>query len=178
MGNRPVTAAALSRPTQTTLHGQSGLAAWLSDRPDIEVVARRHPFIEALGHHPMSDYAEQTVIGPSALWAQRRLNAGFVGGRDSYPLDLADLGREIGLGAGTGSVSPVVRTVSRLVDFHLAEIVDGRLGVSTMFPPLSRRQATRLPEHLATRHQELARAGSRQSDASPARTSLAIGLER
>jgi hypothetical protein len=100
-----------------------------------------------------------------------------VGGKESYQLDLADLSREIGLGAGTGRNSPVVRTVSRLIDFHLAEIVDGCLGVSTMLPPLSRRQATRLPEHLATRHQELARAGSRQSAASPARTSLATGLE-
>jgi len=157
------------------------VAGWLSGRTSIQVVAVRHPILEALGHHPTSEYAEQfwlPTIGPSALWAQRRLNAGFVGGRDSYPLDLADLGREIGLGAGTGRNSPVVRTVSRLVDFHLAEIVDGRLGGSTMLPQLSRRQATRLPEHLANRHQELARAGSRQAVASPARTRLAIGLER
>lgn len=157
------------------------VASWLSGRTSIQVIAVRHPILEALGHHPTSEYAEQfwlPTIGPSALWVQRRLNAGFVGGRDSYPLDLADLGREIGLGAGTGRNSPIIRTLTRLLAFHLAEIVDGRLGVSTMLPPLSRRQATRLPEHLARRHQDLARAGSRQSAASPARTSLAIGLER
>jgi hypothetical protein len=171
-------------PSQLTITGATrnhDVGGWLCGRTSIQVIAIRHQILEALGHHPTSEYAEQfwlPVIGPSALWVQRRLNAGFVGGRDSYQLDLAGLGREIGLGAGTGRNSPVVRTVSRLVDFHLAEIVDGRLGVSTMLPPLSRRQATRLPEHLATRHQELARAGSRQSAASPARTSLAIGLER
>ena len=170
-----------ARPFTTTAATlDHGVAGWLGGQTSIQVIAVRHPILEALGHHPTSEYAEQfwlPVIGPSALWAQRRLNAGFVGGRDSYQLDLTDLGREIGLGAGTGRNSLVVRTVSRLVDFHLAEIVDGRLGVSTMLPPLSRRQATRLPEHLATRHQELARAGCRQS-ASPARTSLANGLER
>lgn len=170
---RQLTATAATRGHDT--------AGWLSDHTSIEVVAVRHPILEALGHHPTSDYAEQfwlPTIGPSALWTHRRLNAGFVGGRNSYSLHLADLGREIGLGAGTGRNSPIVRTVSRLLDFHLAEIIDGRLGVSTMLPPLSRRQATRLPEHLATRHQELARGGSRHSATSPTRTSPAIGLER
>lgn len=161
--------------------GDRDVARWLADRTPIVVVAVRNPILEALGHRPTSQYAEQfwlPTIGPSALWAQRRLTAGFTGGRNSYTVDLAELGRAIGLGGGTGRNSPVVRTVARLVDFHLAEIVDERLGVAMMLPPLSRRQAMRLPEHLATRHQELARADTRQSTAPSARTTLARGLER
>jgi hypothetical protein len=156
MGDRPVTATASSRPTQTTLPGQSGLAAWLSGRPEIEVVALRHPFFEALGHHPMSDYAELfwlPVVGPSALWAHRRLASGFLGDRASYRLNVAALASEIGLGGGTGASAPIIRTLVRLVRFDLAAVTDrGSLGVRPVLPPLTRRQAARLPEHLAARH--------------------------
>jgi hypothetical protein len=194
---RPLGAVVSPAPAAATPAAPRGhdTASWLCDRRSVEVVALRHPILEALGHQPTSDYAEQfwlPTIGPSALWTHRRMNAGFVGGKESYSLDLADLGREIGLGAGTGRNSMIVRTVTRLVDFHLAEILDGRLGVSTMLPPLTRRQATHLPEQLATRHQELARCGSRGlssqqefarggsqlSAPSPTRTSSPLGLER
>ena len=60
---------------------------------------------------------------------------------EGYRVDLATLSRELGLGAGTGRHSAVARTVSRLVRFDLAEIIDDRLGVSTSLPPLTPRQA-------------------------------------
>jgi hypothetical protein len=104
------------------------------------------------------------VIGPSALWAHRRLTAGLLTDHSGYVLDLATLGREIGLGAGTGRNSLVVRTLARLVDFHLAEIADDRLGVYTSLPPLTRRQAARLPDHLGRRHGDLT---TRHHDNSP-----------
>jgi len=66
--------------------------------------------------------------------------------------------------ARLGSVSPIVRTLTRLVDFHLAEIIDNRLGVYTSLPPLTHRQTTRLPDHLAQRHRALA---IRRHDRSP-----------
>jgi hypothetical protein len=138
-------------------------SSWLSARPAVEVVPIRHPVIEVLGHHPTSDYAERfwlPVIGPSALWAHRRLTTGLVADRSGYRLDLPTLGREIGLGAGTGRNSPIVRTLTRLVDFHLAEIIDNRLGVYTSLPPLTRRQAARLPDHLAQRHRDDSRQAS------------------
>ena len=77
-------------------------SSWLSARRTVEAIPIRHPVIEALGHHPTSEYAEQfwlPVIGPSALWAHRRLTAGD---RSGYQLDLSTLGQEIGLGTGTG----------------------------------------------------------------------------
>jgi len=147
-----------ARSAVVPLEGRRDAAAWLSARTAVEVVPIRHPVIEALGHDPTSDYAEKfwlPVIGPSALWAHRRLTARLLTDHCGYVLDLATLGREIGLGAGTGRNSLVVRTLARLVDFHLAEIADNRLGVHTSLPPLTRRQAARLPDHLARRHADL-----------------------
>lgn len=147
-----------TRPGTTSLRSGTDASSWLSARGAIDVIPIRHPVIEALGHHPTSEYAWMwlPVVGPSALWAYRRVTAGFVTDRSGYRLDLSTLGREIGLGAGTSRNASVVRAVSRLVHYHLAEVIDDRLGVYTSLPPLSRRQAARLPDHLAQRHREIA----------------------
>ena len=153
-------------------------SSWLSAQTGVELVPIRHPVIEALGHHPTSDYAEQfwlPIIGPSALWAHRRLTAGLAVDRTGYRLDLATLSREIGLGAGTGRNSLIVRTLARLVDFHLAEIIDDRLGVYTRLPPLTRRQTARLPDHLAERHRALV---IRRHDRSPYAALLSAEVSR
>jgi len=150
-------------------------SSWLSSRSLLDVIPIRHTVIEVLGHQPTSEYAERfwlPVIGPSALWAHRRLTTGFADDRSGYRLDLSTLGREIGLGAGTGRNAPIVRTLTRLVDFHLAEIIDNRLGVYTRLPPLTRRQVARLPDHLAQRHWELA---GRNHD--PMRQTAGLDLE-
>ncbi|HEV7864423.1 MAG TPA: hypothetical protein VGR20_17070, partial [Acidimicrobiia bacterium] len=66
------------------LHQGTDASCWLSARRTVEVILIRHPVIEALGHHPTSDYAERfwlPVIGPSALWAHRRLTSGFAADR-------------------------------------------------------------------------------------------------
>lgn len=133
-----------------------GISAWLSARTAIDVIPIRHPVIDAIGHHPTSDYAWfwLPVIGPSSLLAHRLITAGFVTNPNGYRVDLPMLGREIGLGSGVGRNAPIVRTVARLVHFDLAEIEDGRVGVSTSLPPLTRRQAARLPAHLANRHRQ------------------------
>jgi hypothetical protein len=180
MGARPVIRHTPPGAARTSIPADGQVQSWLS-RPSIEVVPIRNPILEALGHHPTSDYGEQfwlPVIGPSALWAHRRLTAGFRNGQSSYRLDIATLGRELGLGAGTGRHSPVIRTLTRLVDFHLAEIIDGRLAVHTMLPPLTRRQAARLPEHLAARHQEQAALTEpRRSAGAPTRMGIATELD-
>lgn len=137
----------------------SSITVWLSARTSVPIVPIWHPVIETLGHRPASEYGEQfwlPTLGPTSLWIYRRLATRFADSPGGFEQDLSALGREIGVGAGTGRNSPVVRAVSRLVDFHLAQIIDDRLGVSTHLPPLTRRQVARLPEHLATRHRILA----------------------
>jgi hypothetical protein len=155
MTGAPRPAIGSTRPSVIAHRPAEDASSWLSTQTVVGVIPIRHPVIEALGHHPTSEYAERfwlPVIGPSALWAHRRLTAGFASDRSGYQLHLPTLGREIGLGSGTGRNSPIVRTLTRLVDFHLAEIIDDRLGVYTTMPPLTRRQAARLPHHLAERH--------------------------
>jgi hypothetical protein len=146
------------QPTGATIPLQARTAAglWLSGRSSLDVVPLRHPVIEALGHPPTSEYGEQfwlPVVGPSSLWTYRRLASGFTEAPRGFTVDLSKLGPEIGLGVGTGRNSPIVRALIRIVDYHLAEVVDGRLAVYTSLPPLTRRQAARLPAHLAARHQ-------------------------
>ena len=144
--------------TPPLLRKADRIAAWVSARNAIDVMPIRHPIIEALGHHPTSDYAWfwLPIVGPTSLILHRRLTTGFVTHPTGYRLDLATLGQEIGLGAGVGRNAPITRSVARLVHFQLADIVDDKLGVSTSLPPLTARQAARLPAHLATRHRRFA----------------------
>jgi len=161
IGSTQPTGAVLPLPARTA----AGL--WSTGRTSLEVVPLRHLVIEALGHHPTSDYGEQfwlPIVGPSSLWTYRRLAGRFTEEPRGYAVDLATLSREIGLGTGTGRNSPIVRALIRIVDFQLAEDIDDRLGVYTSLPPLNRRQATRLPDHLAARHQLMARRTGGEAD--------------
>lgn len=96
-------------------------------------------------------------LDPSPEPAARTRPASLaVGGSRSTPSGTRSTSppSEIGLGAGSGRNAPIVRTLARLVDFHVAEIVDGHLGMHTMLLPRTRRQAAHLPDHLADRHRE------------------------
>lgn len=161
-------------PPESDLHG------WFARHPGLVVVGVRNPVLETLGHHPTSAYAERywlPTLGPSATWLHRNLVARLDEHPRGYPVHLPTLAREIGLGAGSGRNAPVVRTLTRLVDFRVAEIVDGQLGVHTMLPPLSRRQAAHLPNHLAERHREdLALIRPRRSTAAVTRAVVAAEL--
>ena len=56
----------------------SDAQAWIARTDPIPVSRLDDPVVEAIGHDADSDYAETywlPVIGPSALWALRRLSA-------------------------------------------------------------------------------------------------------
>lgn len=131
---------------------------WLADRDPLRIVPLIDSVIESVGHDPRSIYAETywlPVIGPSALWALRRLSAWADADAAGVDVALPDLAHELGLGGGTGRNSPVIRTLARLVVFELARI-DGcndALAVLRAVPPLARRHLLRLPAHLVERHQ-------------------------
>jgi hypothetical protein len=119
--------------------------------------------VEALGHDVESGYTETywlPVIGPTALWALRRLTRWLEDAPGGYPLALAPFARELGLGDGVGRSSPVVRSIARLITFGLAEIRGGQLMVRRKVPPLARRHALRLPSHLAAEHQGVIEGGA------------------
>ncbi len=86
----------------------SDTQAWIASTDPMPVVALDDQVVEALGHDPDSEYAETywlPVIGPTALWALRRLTRWLDESPDGYPLAIAPLARELGLGDGAGRSS-------------------------------------------------------------------------
>jgi hypothetical protein len=131
-------------------------ATWFLATGTLSVVGFADPLIEAVGYDARSTYAEAYwlgVLGPSALLALRRLNTGLDDNPDGFRVPVADLARELGLGHGPGRNTPVIRTLSRLITFGLADIRDDDLAVRRFVPPLCRRHLARLPAHLRQRHQ-------------------------
>lgn len=127
--------------------------AWICDNDPLHVTRRVSTL--HVGFDPRCDYVETywlPVLGPSCILVARRL-ADWLDGADvalQVPLEL--LARTVGLGTGTGRSAPVVRTLSRLVDFGIAAIEHETYALRIPFPPLSFRQVARLPDYLATRH--------------------------
>src|SRR5438094_10508947 len=98
---------------------------WLDESDPLRVVPLIDSVIERAGPEPRSIYAETywlPVIGPSAMWALRRLSAWAEAEAARVDVTLPDLAHELGLGGGTGRNSPIVRTLARLVVFQLARI--------------------------------------------------------
>jgi hypothetical protein len=129
---------------------------WIVDHDPIPVVTLGDPVIEAVGFAPESRYAETywlPVLGPSALWALRRLSALLAIRSSGITVPMGMLSSELGLGGNGGRHAPAVRALGRLVLFGMAEVRGDELAVRRMVPPLARRQLRRLPAHLADAHQ-------------------------
>ena len=116
--------------------------------------------IDAVGHHPCSPYVETfwlPVLGPSTTFLLRHLVTTLEAAApdlDGIELPLAMTARRLGLGDKGGRHGPFLRSIARLVQFELAELVDGgeTLAVRRRVPPLNRRQVLRLPELLQAAH--------------------------
>ena len=127
---------------------------WIAAHDPLHVVALADPLIDALGHEVRSEYVETywlPILGPSAVWAARRL-VGWLGDSEGVTVPLGPLAASLGLGSTVSTQSPMVRTLSRLVDFGLAGIVGTTYAVRRRFPPLPMRFVERLPEFLAECH--------------------------
>src|SRR5947209_4676432 len=130
----------------------SDVQTWLAQHDALRIVPLVDSVIENVGYEPRSLYAETywlPVIGPSAMWALRRLSAWAEAESSGVEVPLSELAHELGLGGGTGRNSPMVRTLARLVVFQLASIDECReaLAVLRAVPPLARRHLLRLPRH-------------------------------
>ena len=125
----------------------------------LHVQAWPDPAIDRLGHGPRSNYFEWLWlprIGPSTAWAYRRLSAGLDAQPDGFTVALDELAHWLGLG-GTGTSSPVVRSLGRLVQFGLAMQVDEHtLALRRRVPPLTQSQLRRLSPVLQRTHLRLA----------------------
>lgn len=122
------------------------------------VVIRPWPddVIDQLGFDPRSVYVERFwlgLLGPSTTWLMRRLVAGFDADPDGYELDLCETAKGLGLGDRGGRNSPFLRSLSRTVQFGLAQPAGGgELAVRRRLPPLNMRQVARLSPALQAAH--------------------------
>jgi hypothetical protein len=114
--------------------------------------------IDRMGHQPDSAYFEWLWlprIGPSTAWAYRRLTSGLAGHPEGFTISLEELAHWLGL-RGTGANSVVVRSLGRLVRFHLAMQVDvSSLALRRRVPPLTKGQLAALSPHLQRTHRHL-----------------------
>lgn len=96
------------------------------------------------------------VIGPTSLFMWRRLGTIAQCGR--FDEDLALLALRMGAGTGLGRNSVVVRTIERLVGFHVARVFvdsDGyTLQVRTTTGPPGRTARYRWPEQLRSEYEK------------------------
>lgn len=139
----------------TVITDRPSLLTWLASHDPLAVVPLDDPVVEAAGHDPRSPYAETYwtgCLGPTAILLLRRLAGWLEESAEGFPLPLAPLARELGLGEGTGRNSPVVRSLARVVEFNMAQVRGDTLAVRRALPPLARRHENRLPGHLVARH--------------------------
>ena len=134
----------------------TGSAAPSAPPPTITIRAWWDPVLADRGHDPRGDYVERFwlgVVGPSTVLLLRRFARGLEVHPSGFRVGLVDTARALGLGAGTGRNSPVVRTIDRARSFGLArDLPGGELAVRTAVPTLPRRHVQRLPEPLQRAH--------------------------
>jgi hypothetical protein len=126
----------------------------------LHVEAYPDPVCERLGVHPADAYVEHCwlpVIGPSSTLLLRRLAAGLEALPEGYDLDLAALGRDLGLSARAGRNAPLRRSLERLARFGLARWSGPETyQVRRRIPTLSARHVERLgPGPLAVHRRTL-----------------------
>lgn len=132
--------------------------------PTLEIESWNDPVIDDVGHDPRSDYANSfwlPILGPSAMAVARKLMEHIERHADGTELVVADLARTVGLAGrlydGTpGRNSRIVATLLRLHQFGLAHHHargerPGLYRVRVAWPPLTMRQAERLPRSVLER---------------------------
>lgn len=122
----------------------------------VRVVAWPDQVIDTLGHDPRSSYVERfwlPRLGPSTTFLLRHLANELDAAPAGVDLDLVEVATRLGLGHNRGRHSPFARSLTRLVQFDLAEAQgQGVLAVRRNVPPLSLRQVRLLTPALQAEH--------------------------
>jgi hypothetical protein len=139
---------------QPTMQRPADVHDWLIAHDQLPVSALIDPIVDPTGFDARSAYVETYwlgLLGPSCVLAARRLVAWLEAEPAGFEISLVALAGTLGLGSGIGRHAPIVRTLTRLVDFHIASIAE-TYALRRTLPPLSARQVARLPDHLAAAH--------------------------
>lgn len=128
---------------------------WIASHDPLKVVRVVDPVLDELGHDVRSAYVEifwLPVLGPTAIWATRRMADWLDDSPGGVEVSLAELGPCLGIGGHVSRNAPIVRTMVRLVDFGMASLDGDTYGIRTTFAPLPLRLMRQLPAGLLERH--------------------------
>lgn len=134
---------------------KADISSWIANHDPLNVIRLTDSVIENLGHDVRSSYVETywlPVLGPTAIWATRRIADWLDASPDGVEVSLAELGPSLGIGGSVTRNASIVRTMVRLVDFGIASTGGETYGIHTMFAPLPLRLMRRLPAGLLERH--------------------------
>ena len=114
--------------------------------------------VAPVGFDSRSDYAEMfwlPVLGPSTLLLLRNIAQRFDAEPQGLALNIADTAKALGIGSRTGRNSAFHRSITRMVNFSMARVVDeSTIAVRQILPPLHSGQLRRLTPGGRRLHQQ------------------------
>jgi hypothetical protein len=127
----------------------------------LTIAVLRDPIVQGTSYSPESDYVTwcyRPRLGPTGLVTWRFL-AALLGDQESEVIDVIDAARNLGLRASRARNAPMASALDHLVAFGLAQWMPGEYALRLAVPPLSDRQAARLPEPARSIHDRARRGG-------------------
>jgi hypothetical protein len=126
------------------------ITVWTDREGDATGYPARHPYV---------DLFWLPILGPSSTALLMRLNLYLDDDHEAWTFNLNDLGQELGLGTSESKHSPLLRAISRLIEYNLAKRShSGTLAVRRVVGPLPPQYLSRLSpvwqdlhRHLTTR---------------------------
>ena len=131
-------------------------ATFAPNDDSLMVVPWIDPVVDQVGHDVRSQYAEYfwlNILGPTALWALRRLVIGFDRYPLGYELDLPETASALGLSYSPNTSGTFVRALQRCVLFGVSQPLPDGLAVRRRLPPVAARHLARMPAGLQQLHE-------------------------
>lgn len=133
------------------------MTAFTHTDPTLIVIPWDDPVVDAVGHDVRSAYGEffwLNILGPTALWALRRLVHGFDRYPLGYELDMAETAASLGLSYSSGTSGTFVKALQRCVLFGVSQPFSHGLAVRRRLPPVAARHLARMPAGLQELHHQ------------------------
>lgn len=125
----------------------NGPLLWVEPWPD--------PLIDRIGVPVRSGHTERfwlPVLGPTATWLLRHLDAALEESPEGLHLDVTAAAQALGVASSPGTKGPFAKALARCAVFGLVQSVGTGVVVRRTMPPLPARYASRLPVGLRAAH--------------------------